>query len=136
MNNVESRRIVPIARITAGLVVLLVLFEAIMLSGLYEVKASTVKKTAPWFYTTFLKWVGEHPSTRPVVVEQAVVPEEKGASAMATVAGFKPEELDITIEDIENPSQETSAPVEEPGTVIPVSEPEEPAPVDENIPVG
>lgn len=136
MNNVESRRIVPIARITIGLVVILALYQAVMLSGLYEVKASTVKKTAPWFYSTFRKWVGEDPSTRPVVVEPAEEPEEKGASAMATVAGFKPEELDITIEDVENPSQETSAPVEEAATVIPVSEPEEPAPVDENIPVG
>lgn len=138
MNEVESRRIIPISRITIGFVLILAVFQVIMLCGMFELKSSTVKKTAPWFHNTFLKLVGEHPSTRPVAATEAEVPQEKkdSSSAIATVAGFKPEELAVTIEDIENPIIEPTAPVEDAQTVIPVSQPEKPAPVDEDVPVG
>ncbi|MDF7799903.1 hypothetical protein P4C99_10525 [Pontiellaceae bacterium B1224] len=117
------------------LIVILVLFQTIMLSGLYELKSSTVRKSAPWFYPTFLKLVGEYPSARLAAAPQGAesAEEKSGPSAMATVAGFKPEEFDITIENVESPILE---PAEEAATVIPVSQPEEPEPVDENIPVG
>ncbi len=134
MNEVESRRIIPISRITIGFVVILALFQVFMLSGIYELKSSTVKKKAPWFYSTFLKLVGEHPSTRPPA--EAVTPEQSGSSGIATVAGFNPEELSVTIEGTGEPLPGVAVPEEKPKTVIPVSQPEKPAPVDENIPVG
>jgi hypothetical protein len=131
MNEVESRRVVPMAQITVICTVLLALFELYFISTAYELKASTVKKVAPWVYEPYRKMMGEHPSTQPKAARApASNTPDSAPSGVATVAGFKPEELTITIEDAKMPVPEV-----EPAPVIPVSTPKM-EPVDENEPVG
>lgn len=69
----ETRRINPIARVTFVAVMVLFVFEALVISGLFELKAQTVAKYAPWAYEPFLHLVGEHLESTPrwVAVEEA-----------------------------------------------------------------
>jgi hypothetical protein len=134
MKDAQTRRIVPISTITLVCIVVLALFQMLFLFGAYEIKSSTFKNTSPWIYWTFRKLVGETPSTRQSA--STPVPEEqKSSSALATVAGFKPEELSVTIENIETPLPEETVSEEPSEALMPVSKPE-PEPVDENKPVG
>jgi hypothetical protein len=133
MKKAETRRVVPISTITLICIVVLSLFQMVFLFGAYEIKTTTVKSSAPWFYWTFRRLVGETAANRRSL---AIAGTEEPSTDFATVAGFKPEELSIQIEDVENPVLETKAPDEgAPDTVIPASQPEA-EPVDENEPVG
>ncbi len=67
----ETRRINPIATLTTVLVVLLVAVEALIILGVFELKAQTVAKYAPWAYEPFLHWAGEHPDSTPRWVVEA-----------------------------------------------------------------
>lgn len=69
----ETRRINPIARVTFVAVMVLFVFEALVIFGLFELKAQTVAKYAPWAYEPFLHLVGEHLESAPrrVAVEEA-----------------------------------------------------------------
>ncbi|MDF7806103.1 hypothetical protein P4E94_01555 [Pontiellaceae bacterium B12219] len=135
MNKSETRRIVPISTLTLICVVVLALFQMVFLFGVYEIKTTTVKSAAPWFYWTFRKMVGETTANRQRMAA-AVSGQEQTSPSLATVAGFKPEELSVQIENIENPPPATNVLIETaPAAVIPVSEPEK-EPADENEPVG
>ncbi len=63
MKNRESRRIVPVSIIALIVIGVLFLFETLVVGGVFEVKASTVAKVAPWAYEPFLKMIGEHPDS-------------------------------------------------------------------------
>ena len=127
MKPLGTRRIVPVSAITIVAFSVLGVFELIVISGGLQLKASTVKKVAPWFHGTFIRLVGEHPDTRPewsVAKRQAeeVTAKPDSASAMATVAGFSPGELSVEIEGADKPPEQ---PVMEP-----TQQQEEPSPGD------
>ena len=104
-----------------------------MLTGAYEIKTTTVKKIAPWLYGPFRKMVGEHPSSRSAML--AKQDDSTATSGVAGIVGINPEELSVTIENLEDPL-DPAVPSEK-TSIIPVSQPlEKPEPVDENIPVG
>ena len=128
MKDVEKRRVVPIATITLVCAVFLGLFQVFVLTGSYQVKASTVRKTVPFLYEPYRKMMGEHPSYRTELVTNA---KKKESSTVATVAGIDPSELQVTIESPELPPLK----VEPPKKVAPAPE-KNIEPVDENIPVG
>ena len=134
MKVIEKRRVVPISTITLVCVGVLALFQVFLLSGAYKIKTSTVKKIAPWLYEPFRKMVGELPSSR--LVPAAKEDDSVASSEVAGIAGINPEELSVTIENLEAPL-DSAVPGEKTTTVIPVSQPEKAVePVDENIPVG
>ncbi|MDF7822509.1 hypothetical protein P4B35_00680 [Pontiellaceae bacterium B12227] len=135
MKDVETRRVVPISTITLVCIGVLALFQVFMLTGAYQIKTAAVKKIAPGLYEPFRKMVGEHPTSRPVPATEK--DDDSSVSDVATVAGINPEDLSVTIENVERPILDPTTPTEEGTTLIPVSQPEkEPEPVDEDIPVG
>lgn len=128
MNDVEIRRRVP-AAVTALICVLVFgLFQLLMLSGAYEIDAGVVRKIAPFLYNPFRKLVGEHPSTRPQTADAQTA--NSRDTAIETITGLKPGELSIQID-----GTEAEQPAELP-VIIPVSEPDEPNPLDSDEPVG
>jgi len=135
MDKLYTRRVSRLAHFTFLAVLVLVLCEAVMISGALELKAQTVAKYAPWAYEPFLRLVGEHPESSP-----------RG------VAAEEPEMLESAIEE---PAAETGllldiSPVTAETNAVPSSiAPAEPAPaavvaptnlpaekVDEAMPVG
>ncbi len=90
MKNRESRRIVPISVVTIVVFAVVVVFEALIIGGVYEVKASAVARIAPWAYEPFLKLVGEHPDSPNMHISLTQGVEAKGASAMAGASGSNP----------------------------------------------
>ncbi|QBG46951.1 hypothetical protein EGM51_05915 [Verrucomicrobia bacterium S94] len=131
MKDDEFRRRVPVATIARICLGLLGIFQLVMLAGGYSLPASTVKKTVPWLYDPFRRFVGEHPDTRP---DSAGVSGERGRNlAIEAVSGINPEELSVTIEDVQPVETE---PVEEVPVVIPASGPEEKDLLNSDEPVG
>mgnify|MGYP001827728750 CR=1 FL=1 len=139
MKDQSARRIIPASVIATSAFTVLALVQVFFIVGGMEIKASAIKRIAPFAYEPFLKMVGEHPSSRPdkpLEGEQKAVKPNSSSSAMATVAGFSPEELAVTIEDADTPILEPSVPVEK---LAPMKESIEPAkkePVDKDVPVG
>ena len=137
MGKQETRRINPIAHITLVLVLLLIVFEALVIFGVFELKAQTVAKHAPWAYEPFLKLVGEHPESAPrwASVEE---PEEKQAvkATMVGVTGLEPSAIPVLVETNEatlatNLILEATVPLETEPEPTPVAAPTD-APVDES----
>lgn len=131
MKEIVLKRKVPVATITLICVALLGVFQLFMLVGGYGLEASVVKNTAPWFYDSFRKFVGEHPSTRPVQANPEDAERQK--SVMETFAGINPEDLSVQLDEAEATEVE---PVEDTQIVIPVSEPVKVDPMDSDEPVG
>ena len=69
MNKVEKRRVNPIAKFATLAVFTLLVFEGLVIGGVFELKARTVAKYAPWAYESFLRLVGEHPESAPRLAE-------------------------------------------------------------------
>ena len=88
MNKQETRRRNPIGKITLVLVVLVIGLEALVIFGVFELKAQTVAKYAPWAYEPILRLVGEHPESTPrwIAVEEVEV-EESIEMPLASVKG-------------------------------------------------
>jgi len=137
MGKQETRRINPIAHITLVLVLLLIVFEALVIFGVFELKAQTVAKHAPWAYEPFLKLVGEHPESAPrwASIEE---PEEKQAvkATMVGVTGLEPSAIPVLVETNEatlatNLILEATVPLETEPEPTPVAAPTD-APVDES----
>ena len=128
MNQRISRRIVPIALFVKVLFGVLILIEALLISGVFQLRASTVARVAPWATEPFLKLVGEHPDSPGFRQRQ----EEQQASAadsqstMEIIAGFDPDAL---IEDDSDDPAVSEEPAEESGD-------ESVEEVDDDIPVG
>jgi len=61
----EVRRINPIAHITLVVVIILLVFEVLVIGGVFEFKAQTIAKYAPWAYESFIRLVGEHLDSAP-----------------------------------------------------------------------
>jgi len=129
MDKQETRRINPIAHITAAAVVVLVVFEFLIIFGVFELKAQTVAKYAPWAYEPFLRLVGEHPESAPrwAAVEE---PEEKKAVDMTVVGvtGLEPSAIPVLIETNEavlatNLILEATVPMEVEPEPVPVAAP-------------
>ena len=99
MSKKESRRIVPVSAVAIAAVALLVVFEGLVIGGVFEVKASMVARIAPWAYEPFLRLVGEHPEskTRNESVGGEKADEAGAPSGMASVAGFNPDGLVIDL---------------------------------------
>ena len=131
MKDVLLKRKVPVSTITLICVSILGVFQLIMLTGGYGLDAAVVKKTAPWFYDSFRKFVGEHPSTRPVQpdADDANAPK----TALEAVAGINPEELSVSLDEAEAVEIK---PVNEEEPLIPVSEPVKKDLLDSDKPVG
>ncbi len=140
MKNVEARRTVPISVITLVLFCLMAVLQVFVITGGYELDASSVKKVAPWAYEPFLKITGEHPDTRP---EWAVgANEDEKVAEVIKIGGIRPDAIPVTIEDQPAPAKkviiEPTKPLEQPRTVIPVTTPEkeEKENPEEVVPVG
>ncbi|MDZ8117505.1 hypothetical protein [Pontiella agarivorans] len=131
MKDVELRRRVPVATMALIGVSLLGIFQLVMLAGGYRLPASTVKKTVPWLYDSFRRFVGEHPDTRPDSVSRSG--ESGGNPALEAVSGINPEELSVTLEAAEPVEIK---PVEDVQPELPVSEPEKEDLLDSDEPVG
>jgi len=144
MDKQETRRINPIAHITVAAVVVLIVFEFLIIFGVFELKAQTVAKYAPWAYEPFLKLVGEHPESAPrwASVEE---PEEKETVEMTVVGvtGLEPSAIPVLIETNEavlatNLILEATVPLEVEAEPVPVAAPTN-RPADkpqEIVPVG
>ncbi len=111
MAKLETRRVNPIAHITFAGVVVLIVFEALVIFGVFELQAQTVAKYAPWVYEPFLRLVGEHPDSVP---RQAAVEEvnesEPTVLPEANATGSEPTPVVAP----------TNAPVAEPEEIVPV----------------
>ncbi len=144
MKNIDERRIVPASTVAIVAFSVLVLFELTFFSGAIEMKASTVKKVAPWFHGTFLRMMGEDSNGQATsVVPKAAAETPKEASGVATVAGFAPEELAVEIKVDELPASdvliEPTVPREQaPAPIVPVTTPAEKSKprVNDDVPVG
>ena len=123
MDKRETRRVNPVAQIAFFAVAILVVFEALVIGGVLELKAQTVAKYAPWAHEPFLRLVGEHPDSprfrEPKPVESPVAapsvmpaPVETNTAAAVTNVVLEP--------------------------IVPVSEPTNPPPAkrEEVVPVG
>ena len=144
MGKQETGRRNPIAHITLFFVVLLFIFEVSVIAGIFELKAQTVAKYAPWAYEPYLRLIGEHPDSTPrwVTVEEA---KEEPAEeiAIANMTGLEPSAIPVLIETNEavlatNLILEASVPLKVEPDPIPVSTPtnEPPAKSEEVVPVG
>ena len=69
MDKVKERRVNPIAKVATLAVLVLLVFEGLVIGGVFELKAQTVAKYAPWAYEPFLRLVGEHPDSAPRLAE-------------------------------------------------------------------
>ncbi len=107
----EIRRINPIARVTLVAVIVLFIFEALIISGLFELKAQTVAKYAPWAYEPFLHLVGEHLDSAPrwVAVEEV---DESDPIVLPEVNTTGLEPIPVVVP--------TNAPAVEPDEIVPV----------------
>jgi len=137
MSKIKSRRIVPVSAVAMAAFALLVVFEALVIGGALEVKASVVAKLAPWAYEPFLKLVGEHPDSIPR--KHAVDGTEETTSSADVLAGFGIDALN----DQAALFPSTNAPGQEPAPeMLPTPETEEPSitktnePPKEVVPVG
>ncbi len=109
------------------------MFEALVISGAVETKASTIAKVAPWAYEPFLKLVGEHPDSYrkrgDVDSRRDTQPE---ASAIDMVTGLSAESLLVetnVVPDIQESMDTTNTPAEPSATPLSDPEPEKVVPV-------
>jgi hypothetical protein len=129
MSKKESRRIVPVSTLAIAAFALLVVFEGLVIGGVFEVKASTVARIAPWAYEPFLRLVGEHPESKTRNESVGGEKEEDAGvpSGMASVAGFNPDdlviELDAEIEEAVEVDFEAVLPDGSPSNAVPVESP-------------
>ena len=135
MAKLETHRINPIAHVTLLVVAIVIVFEVLVIFGLFELKAQTVAKYAPWAYEPFLKLIGEHPESIPrwATVEE---PEEAdpAAAAEANATGLEPSAIPVLVSNV---VLEASVPLETepepiPGAVptnAPAAKPQETVPV-------
>ncbi|MCF7848028.1 MAG: hypothetical protein K9M45_04195 [Kiritimatiellales bacterium] len=130
MKNKEMRRVNPVSHVATAAVLLLLLLEAVFLTGLLEIKAETIGKYAPWGYETFVRLTGEHPASKPraAVVEEAIPQKTtRIESTMAQVAGIlNDEKPPVPKADKPLPVEEDQA-VEELIKKVSKAEPEPPA---------
>ncbi len=136
MKQIIQKRVVPVSVATLACFALLAVFQLFVLAGGPLTRAATVKRFAPWAYEPFLRLTGEHPDTRPAwsMAGEKAEKGERSASAMADVAGIRPEDSVV----VENPLLEPTRPADEPEIVIPAptSTNQPAAPIDEDVPVG
>jgi hypothetical protein len=91
MSDKAAKRIVPLSLLTAVIFSVLGILEVLIVFGVLEIKAESVRKVMPAAYMPFIKLVGEHTETRPAwaVSDADVLEEEAGSgSAMADAAGM------------------------------------------------
>ncbi len=132
MDKQETRRVNPVAQIAFLAVAILVVFEALVIGGVLELKAQTVAKYAPWAHEPFLRLVGEHPDSAPRRVA-AKQPRETEPADL-TVTGLAPSAMPVPMET--NDAASATNVVLEP--TVPVSMPTNPPPAkrEEIVPVG
>jgi hypothetical protein len=143
MSQQETRRRNPIAHITLVLVVLLILFEALVIFGVFELKAQTVAKYAPWAYEPFLRLAGEHPESTPrwATVEEPEEDEEIDSATLG-VTGLEASAIPVLVETNEailatNLILEATVPLKVEPEPIPVAtSTNAPAAPEETVPVG
>lgn len=124
MDKRETRRVNPIAQIAFFAVAILVVFEALVIGGVLELKAQTVAKHAPWAYEPFLRVVGEHPDSAWFREPQTVESPAEGFSLSAL-----PMETNA-------PESAATNLVIEPTTPVSVSTNPPPSKREEIVPVG
>ncbi|WP_136079299.1 hypothetical protein [Pontiella desulfatans] len=130
----DTRRIIPISKITLVAFVLVGIFQFLVIVRVYELEASTVEKVAPFLHKPFLSLVGEHPGSQPAVAPaDEGKAKKKSSSSMAAIGGFSPDDLQLELKGVEPPPAK-----EEPSNLIPVTVPktEKKKTVDEDEPVG
>jgi len=118
----ETRRINPIAYLTTALMVVLVAFEAFIVLGVFELKAQTVEKYAPWAHEPFLRWVGEHPDSAPRWV--VAVPKESKLDPIAAMLVTPTNETstvtNLMLKPVVPVVPITNAPAAKPEEIVPV----------------
>jgi hypothetical protein len=114
----QKRRINLAAQIAGIAVFLLILFEGLVIGGIFELQAPAVAKFAPWAFEPFLRIVGEHPESAPrVAMVEEINPTESASKTALGLTGFSPESIPILTENSEilsntNNSIELSQPSE------------------------
>ena len=97
MNKKESRRIVPLSVVAIAAFAVLIVCQVLVIGGVFELKASTVARIAPWAYEPFLRLVGEHPESQ-TLKDSAGEQAGQGTDAlsgMASIAGLDPDGVSI-----------------------------------------
>ncbi|HSR88451.1 MAG TPA: hypothetical protein VLL07_05815 [Pontiella sp.] len=143
MNKKESRRIVPLSAVAVAAFAILIVFQALVIGGVFNLKASTVARIAPWAYEPFLRLVGEHPESE-TMKGSISNPAEQGTDAlsgMASVTDFDPDGLTIDAEAEQGGGTGSGGlmPVDSRTNTVPVESPETnsvPEPSGEVMPVG
>jgi hypothetical protein len=93
MNKKESRRIVPLSGFAFAALAVLIVFQVLVIGGVFKLEASTVARIAPWAYEPFLRLVGEHPESETMkgLVSDQAEQDADALSGMASVAEFDPD---------------------------------------------
>jgi hypothetical protein len=119
MAKLETRRINPIAHVTLVAVIVVIVFEVLVIFGVFELKAQTVAKYAPWAYEPFLQLVGEHPESAPrwATVEE---PKETKQEPLAVPLLVPTNETSAVTNAVPEPVAPTPAPAAQPKAIVPV----------------
>ncbi len=114
MNESIYKRSIPVAAVAIAVLFILALVELFVIMGGLTLRASTVKQVAPWAYESYLKLVGEHPdslSEWAIDTKQQKDTKPQPASSITSFAGFSPEQIPVTLENVEKrpivPKEET-----------------------------
>lgn len=126
MDKRETRRVNPIAQIAFFAVAILLVFEALVIGGVLELKAQTVAKYAPWAHEPFLRLVGEHPDSarfrepKPVESTTAELPPLAMPMPMETNAAAAAATTNVVLEPTVPLSLPTNPPPANPEEIVPV----------------
>ena len=128
----ESRRIVPISVVTLVALAVLFVFEAMVMLGAVNLKASLVAKVAPWAYEPFLRLVGEHPDSYSRR-NGAGADDDSGADDSGSDALFSSDLISVDTNAV--PAEAGDADLPETGPAE-TEEERGPEPSDDDVPVG
>jgi hypothetical protein len=134
MKSKESRRIVPISAVTLMVLAVLFVFEALVIAGAVELKASRVARVAPWAYEPFLRLVGEHPDSyrhRNDAGNDAAEPQPR--TVLEEITGVEEDLLQADTNTV--PAEQEAMEPNEPGPIGPEQDASPELP-DEDEPVG
>jgi hypothetical protein len=99
MDKVKESRVNPIAKIATLAVLVLLVFEGLVIGGIFELKAQVVAKYAPWAYEPFLRLVGEHPESASRLAEVEEIKEEPETRTPRglDISGLEPSTIPVLI---------------------------------------
>ncbi|NNJ71103.1 MAG: hypothetical protein HKP10_07445 [Kiritimatiellales bacterium] len=136
MKDSTYKRSIPVAAVASVVLLILGLVELFVIMGGLTLRTATVRQVVPWAYEPYLKLVGEHPdslSKWAVTEPQEKNVKSKPASSITSFAGFRPEQIPVTLENVEK--RPAVVPQEKPSIApAPTNKPSKPEQSD--VPVG